>query len=275
MADDVRLPTCSRSSSSPPTARCGPGEATMVLARTADGDVGILPHHAPLLGTLADGAVLIRQESGDPVVAVVHGGFLSVADNRVGHPRRGGRPRPRTSTSPTRSASLQEARQSDDDDAAHQVRRAEARIRAARHGFLADGWAASGPAGRHRVMSLIVVLDVLAALVVVALLGLVLLVAPAPGHHPARRHLRLQPAASARAPHGKGWVLGIGRYAGDALEWYRVFSYSTRPRRVLSPRASCRSSTAVSRPASRSFSLLAGAVVVTLPRRRRERWSWR
>lgn len=33
--------------------------------------------------------------------------------------------------------------------------------------------------------------------------------------------------------HGKGWVLGIGRYAGDALEWYRVFSFSLRPRRVL------------------------------------------
>ena len=60
------------------------GEAAMVVTRTADGDVGILPHHAPLLGTLADGAVQIRQESGEEVVAVVHGGFLSVADNRVG-----------------------------------------------------------------------------------------------------------------------------------------------------------------------------------------------
>lgn len=33
--------------------------------------------------------------------------------------------------------------------------------------------------------------------------------------------------------YGKGWVLGIGRYAGDDLEWFRVFSYATRPRRVL------------------------------------------
>ena len=106
------------------------GKGSMVLARTADGDVGILPHHAPLLGSLADGAVLIRQDSGDPVVAVVHGGFLSVADNRVGilaeecdlandiYLAEAER-------------SLSAAQQSDEDDAAHQVRRAEARIRAA------------------------------------------------------------------------------------------------------------------------------------------------
>ena len=30
----------------------------MVLARTTDGDVGILPHHAPLLGTLVNGTVV-------------------------------------------------------------------------------------------------------------------------------------------------------------------------------------------------------------------------
>ena len=59
------------------------GEADMVIARTADGDVGILVDHAPLLGTLADGAVLVRRDGAEPVAAVVHGGFLSVADNQV------------------------------------------------------------------------------------------------------------------------------------------------------------------------------------------------
>ncbi|WP_436788556.1 DUF2550 domain-containing protein [Yinghuangia sp. YIM S10712] len=33
--------------------------------------------------------------------------------------------------------------------------------------------------------------------------------------------------------HGKGWVFGIARYSGDRIEWFRVFSYATRPRRVL------------------------------------------
>ena len=30
---------------------------------------------------------------------------------------------------------------------------------------------------------------------------------------------------------GSGWVLGLARYAGDRLEWFRFFSYSARPRR--------------------------------------------
>jgi len=62
-------------------------------------------------------------------------------------------------------------------------------------------------------------------------------------------------------PHGKGWVLGVGRYSGDALEWYKVFSYSTRPKRVFVRRElqvlDSREPTGVE-----VFSLLAGAVVV-------------
>jgi hypothetical protein len=32
---------------------------------------------------------------------------------------------------------------------------------------------------------------------------------------------------------GKGWSYGIARYNGDRIEWFRVFSYAPRPRRVL------------------------------------------
>lgn len=32
---------------------------------------------------------------------------------------------------------------------------------------------------------------------------------------------------------GKGWGYGIARYNGDRIEWFRVFSYSPRPRRIL------------------------------------------
>ncbi|CAL9422357.1 hypothetical protein SUDANB6_01877 [Streptomyces sp. enrichment culture] len=32
---------------------------------------------------------------------------------------------------------------------------------------------------------------------------------------------------------GKGWAYGVARYSGDRVEWFRVFSYSPRPRRVL------------------------------------------
>lgn len=37
--------------------------------------------------------------------------------------------------------------------------------------------------------------------------------------------------------HGRGWALGIGRYVGDELQWFRVFSLAPRPRRTLSRRA--------------------------------------
>lgn len=33
---------------------------------------------------------------------------------------------------------------------------------------------------------------------------------------------------------GAGWVLGVGRFVGDDLEWYRVFSIAPGPRRTLS-----------------------------------------
>ncbi|NGO76449.1 DUF2550 domain-containing protein [Streptomyces sp. YC504] len=32
---------------------------------------------------------------------------------------------------------------------------------------------------------------------------------------------------------GKGWSYGVARYSGDRIEWFRVFSYAPRPRRVL------------------------------------------
>ena len=38
---------------------------------------------------------------------------------------------------------------------------------------------------------------------------------------------------------GAGWVLGVGRYNGSALEWFRFFSYSWRPRKSF-PRCEVR-----------------------------------
>src|SRR5512142_2258017 len=36
---------------------------------------------------------------------------------------------------------------------------------------------------------------------------------------------------------GRGWAVGVGRFSGDELRWYRLFSLSLRPRRVLSRRS--------------------------------------
>jgi len=59
------------------------GEADMVIARTSDGEIGVLAGHAPVLGVLVPGPVQIRQADEKKVVAAVHGGFLSIADNVV------------------------------------------------------------------------------------------------------------------------------------------------------------------------------------------------
>jgi F-type H+-transporting ATPase subunit epsilon len=56
----------------------------MVIARTTEGDLGVLPGHAPLLGQLSDGGIVrIRPEQGGELVAAVHGGFLSVTEDGV------------------------------------------------------------------------------------------------------------------------------------------------------------------------------------------------
>lgn len=31
---------------------------------------------------------------------------------------------------------------------------------------------------------------------------------------------------------GRGWLLGLGRYSGESLEWFRIFSLSPRPKQV-------------------------------------------
>ncbi|MDP3969703.1 MAG: F0F1 ATP synthase subunit epsilon [Nocardioides sp.] len=59
------------------------GQATMVVARTTEGDLGILPGHAPLLSVLVPGVVDVTTAEGETWVAAVEDGFLSVADNRI------------------------------------------------------------------------------------------------------------------------------------------------------------------------------------------------
>lgn len=59
------------------------GEATMIVARTVDGDMGVLPGHAPVLAVLAAGEIRITPSSGAAVIANADGGFLSVEHDRV------------------------------------------------------------------------------------------------------------------------------------------------------------------------------------------------
>ncbi|WP_152362810.1 F0F1 ATP synthase subunit epsilon [Microlunatus speluncae] len=59
------------------------GTSTLIIAKTVDGDMGILPGHAPVLAVLAPGGVEIVTEDASREVVAVDGGFLSVAQGRV------------------------------------------------------------------------------------------------------------------------------------------------------------------------------------------------
>lgn len=60
------------------------GEATSVVAKTTEGEVGVLPGHAPLLGQVAEGGtVRVLLTGGERITAAVHGGFLSVTEQGV------------------------------------------------------------------------------------------------------------------------------------------------------------------------------------------------
>ncbi|MEU8011273.1 F0F1 ATP synthase subunit epsilon [Micromonospora parva] len=60
------------------------GDAEMLVARTTEGELGVLPGHAPLLGQLAEpGQVRIKLAGGEQVAYEVAGGFLSVSADGV------------------------------------------------------------------------------------------------------------------------------------------------------------------------------------------------
>ena len=65
------------------TAEVWSGDASMIVAKTTEGEIGILPGHEPLLAILAAGEVRITTESGERVTARAEDGFLSVDNNRV------------------------------------------------------------------------------------------------------------------------------------------------------------------------------------------------
>ena len=59
------------------------GEAATIIARTVEGDVGILTGHAPLLSLLAEAVVEVDAVDGTKEFFHVEGGFVSVAADRV------------------------------------------------------------------------------------------------------------------------------------------------------------------------------------------------
>lgn len=118
------------------------GEADFVVARSEDGEIGILPGHAPFLGVLRYSKLKVQAGS-DVIVFAVHSGFIEVKDNRVSVLARAAEvasdidvARARNQAEAARQRLQQEA---EDEDAKYALARAEARIMAAEEsGLLAD-----------------------------------------------------------------------------------------------------------------------------------------
>lgn len=63
------------------------------------------------------------------------------------------------------------------------------------------------------------------------------------------------------AAYSRGWTLGVARYSDTSLEWFRIFSFSLRPKHTFS-----RALTVLSRRephGAEAFSLYGGHVVVS------------
>jgi len=118
------------------------GEADFVVARTADGEIGILPGHAPFLGVLKFARLKVQAGS-DEIIFAVHGGFLEMKDNRLSVLARRAEVASDIDVARARNA-LERAKEKlraeeESQDALEELWRAEARLQAAgESGLLAD-----------------------------------------------------------------------------------------------------------------------------------------
>jgi len=58
------------------------GEAEFLVARTTEGEIGILADHEPVMAALATGSVII-EDGAERTLIGVHGGFMQVLNNQV------------------------------------------------------------------------------------------------------------------------------------------------------------------------------------------------
>jgi F-type H+-transporting ATPase subunit epsilon len=60
------------------------GQAKSLVAKTPEGDIGVLPNHEPVLALLVESAPLrVEELDGSKLLVAIHGGFFSVSGNEV------------------------------------------------------------------------------------------------------------------------------------------------------------------------------------------------
>ena len=107
------------------------GEATVVNARTAGGEIGILANHMPVLSLLEAGVIEVETADGETWLAAVDDGFISVAANRVSILASHADLAQDIDAGEARSQLEQARGEGDDARSDAEVRRLEARVRAA------------------------------------------------------------------------------------------------------------------------------------------------
>ena len=120
------------------------GEAEMVIARTLEGgEIAFLTGHAPFVGALDIGRVVIRPAEGADQVLAVHGGFVEVSKDRVTILSDVAELKDQIDVARARSAKdrAEAAMKSDTDDAAlaAAMRRAEVRLQVAEAAVASGG----------------------------------------------------------------------------------------------------------------------------------------
>jgi F-type H+-transporting ATPase subunit epsilon len=58
-------------------------DVEMVVAPGTEGEMGILPHHAPLITSLQEGVMRVKRGAGREEVLAIHGGFMEVLPDQV------------------------------------------------------------------------------------------------------------------------------------------------------------------------------------------------
>ena len=109
------------------------GKAKSLVAKTPEGEIGVLPGHEPLLALLIEGPVRIEQEDGSKLLVAVHGGFFSVDSDNVQIIAEVAEVAEDIDVERAKAAlaRAQSASDGDEDDSAAALRRAETRIQVA------------------------------------------------------------------------------------------------------------------------------------------------
>jgi F-type H+-transporting ATPase subunit epsilon len=107
------------------------GTAKSLVAKTPEGEIGILPGHEPVLALLVEGPVRIQREDGSKLLVAVHGGFFSVDSDNVQVIAEVAEMAEDIDIERAKAALARASQDAEDDEAAAALRRAETRIQVA------------------------------------------------------------------------------------------------------------------------------------------------